>query len=429
MLEYLTINGEQRLEGEVRISGAKNSALPLLVATLLTKERCVLRNVPDLEDINVLLRLLNSFGANYSFLDNAVVIETPEIVASEAPYWLVKALRASFWVLGPLLARTGAAQVALPGGDAIGTRPVDLHLKGLVKMGADIRMRHGVISATAPGKLCPQTIDLDYPSVGATHNLLMTAALVPGETIIKNAAREHEVVELAETLAMMGAEVEGAGESTIKVVGQSELGGVEQTVLGDRIEAATFLVAAAMTAGKVKVSGLGSEIIAPVLDILSEAGCAVVCGDREISLKAPERLKGVSFDTAPHPGVPTDAQPLLMAAMSKAEGKSLIRETVFDNRFGHVAEYLRFGADISLEGISAEVNGVARLSGAPVEALDIRAAAGLLLMGLAAEGETQITELHHFDRGYDRLVEKFSSLGASLQRVPVFEQKELIVGC
>ncbi|MCC6220926.1 MAG: UDP-N-acetylglucosamine 1-carboxyvinyltransferase [Deltaproteobacteria bacterium] len=429
MSEYLSIVGQNRLFGEVGVAGAKNAALPLLISTLLTSQKCVLANVPDLEDINVTLRLLQSLGANVEFRNGRVSIENYNIETAEAAYGLVKSLRASFWILGPLLARVGKAQVTLPGGDAIGARPVDLHLQGLVKMGADVRMRNGVVCATAPGGLTPQEITFDYPSVGATHHIMMTAALVPGTTVIRGAAREPEVVALAEFLSAMGANVEGAGSSEVAIRGRSELGGQQCVVLGDRIEAATYLIAGAMTGGGVRVTGISGETMGATLDVLSMVGCEVKEGCDFVEVSSYGRLQPCEFSTAPFPGLATDVQPLLMAAMTMAEGRSVIEETVFENRFGHVGEYNRFGADIKIEGSRAIVKGVSKLHGASAIALDIRAAAGLVLMGLAAEGYSQIYDIHHLDRGYASLIEKFTQLGARIQRSPAFDNREVVLGC
>jgi UDP-N-acetylglucosamine 1-carboxyvinyltransferase len=429
MQDKLTILGGNRLEGEVRVSGAKNSALPLLIATLLTPKQCEISNVPDLEDIAVTLRLLRSFGAKFNFSGNNLTITTAEITNDEAPYGLVKALRASFWVLGPLLARFGSARVALPGGDAIGTRPVDLHLQALTQLGADIRLEHGVVIARAPGGLQPGKVHFDFPSVGATHQVLMTAALIPGETIVTGAAREPEIVELGEFLIQMGAEIEGLGTEKITINGKTKLNGATTEVLGDRIEAATYLVAAAVTKGAVKVTGIEPNAIMSTLDILRRAGCEIITSEKQIILKATSRLKAVSFETAPFPGVATDVQPILLAALCVADGQSEVRENVFENRFGHVAEYRRFGADISLDGRVAKVIGMESLGGAPADIGDIRAGAGLIILGLVAEGETVLSEVHHLDRGYEALVERLTNLNAKIFRVPTFEAREIVFGC
>ncbi|MFN8389725.1 MAG: UDP-N-acetylglucosamine 1-carboxyvinyltransferase [Bdellovibrionota bacterium] len=429
MLDQLHVLGGARLEGSVRVSGAKNAALPILMSTLLTAEPCVLHNVPDLEDTSVTERLLRSLGADMRYENGTVRIQTKQIVSSEAPYRFVKALRSSFWLLGPLIARHGSARVSLPGGDAIGSRPVDLHLRGLVAMGADIRLRNGVVFGSAPGGLHPQTIRLDYQSVGATHQLMMTAALVRGTTVIEGAACEPEVVELAEVLTRMGAHIEGAGTPRLEIQGRESLGGMEYEIEGDRIEAATFLIAGAVTGGKVTARGIDREKLRGVIEVLEATGCTVISAENSVTLSAPERLRACSFATNPYPGVATDVQPLLMAALTRADGVSVVEETVFDNRFGHVAEFRRFGADIHLDGRTATIRGVPTLSGAPVESSDIRAGAGLVLMGLAADGVTEVGEVHHLDRGYEHFVDKLTGLGARISRVPLFEAKELTVGC
>lgn len=429
MQEFLAIEGGARLDGTVRVAGAKNAALPLLIATLLSSGECRISNVPDLDDIAVTLRMLRSIGARADYAEGVATVFIPRVEHTEAPYSLVKAMRASFWVLGPLLARAGEARVALPGGDAIGVRPVDLHLKGLVKLGADIRMSHGSVVASAPSGLHGGRIALDYPSVGATHQLLMTSALIEGETVIAGAAREPEIVNVADFLRAMGAEIEGAGEDTIRILGRRELGGAQIEVIGDRIEAATYLVAGAMTGGNVTVRGIDAEPLAAVLDVLHSLGCETTAHCDGATVVSEQRLGSCSIETAPYPGVATDMQPLLMAAMCTGDGTSAIRETVFESRFGHVAEYRRLGAQISIDSDTATIRGVRSLSAAPVNAPDIRAAAGLILLGLCAEGVTELHDVHHLDRGYDSLIEKFSTLGARLRRSIYHEHRELILGC
>jgi UDP-N-acetylglucosamine 1-carboxyvinyltransferase len=428
MREYLSIVGGNPICGEVKVSGAKNSALPLLIATLLSSGECEISNIPDLDDIDVTLRLLKAFGADVVRNGSTVKVNAKKIVTSDAPHSLTKAMRASFWVLGPVLARTGQARVSLPGGDAIGQRPVDLHLNGLHRMGADIRFQNGTVVASAPGGLSGAVIELDFPSVGATHQLMMTASLVEGETVIAGAAREPEIVEVAQFLTLMGAEIEGAGTPRIVVRGRKELGGAKISVLGDRIEAATYLTAAAMTHGKVSVSGIDSAALSGVLEIFQQMGCKVELSDQSINLSA-EAHKGVTFETAPFPGVATDTQPMLLAAMTNAEGSGKVTETIFENRFGHAHEFKKFGADITISGRVCSVSGVKELLGATVEAGDIRAAAALVLMGLVAKGESQIFEIHHLDRGYERMVEKFRLLGAEIRRVPAFDGVDHVVGC
>lgn len=427
MREYLSVIGGNPLKGEVKVSGAKNSALPLLIATLLSSGECEISNVPDLDDIDATVKLLKSFGAEVHRKGSTVKVSAKNFLTSEAPHSLTKVMRASFWVLGPVLARTGHARVSLPGGDAIGQRPVDLHLNGLHRMGADIRFQHGSVIASAPGGLHGAAIDLDFPSVGATHQLLMTASIVDGETIIGGAAREPEIVELAQFLSLMGAEIEGAGTSRVVVRGKKELGSAKISVIGDRIEAATYLAAAAMTHGKVSVSGIEAGALSGVLEIFKEMGARIDLSEGAITLTADDH-RGVTFETAPFPGVATDTQPMLLAAMTNAEGQGKVTETIFENRFGHAEEFKKFGADISIVGRVCKVKGVNELQGAIVEAGDIRAAAALVLMGLVSSGESQIYEIHHLDRGYERMVEKFSALGAEIKRVPAFGLDQ-VVGC
>ncbi|MBL7662595.1 UDP-N-acetylglucosamine 1-carboxyvinyltransferase [bacterium] len=428
-MESLIIKAGNPLRGEVKVSGAKNSALPLMIATLLSRETCALSNVPNLEDIHVMVRLLRSFGAKVEFKGQTLKVTASDLTSSAAPYSLVKLIRASFWVLGPLVARTGYARVALPGGDAIGTRPVDLHLKGLQQFGIEVRQEHGAVIAEAPGELTPAEINLEFPSVGATQHLLLTAALVPGVTTIRGAAREPEISEVAEYISAMGAHVEGIGESTLKIHGTKELGSVTRSIGGDRIEAATYLIAGAMTGGNVTVQGISPNYLGATLDLLEKMGCEVMTKDHSVTVSQSGGLQPVSFHTGPFPQTATDVQPLFMAALTMAAGKSEIEETVFENRFGHVAEYRRLGAKISTHGGKAIIEGGTLLSGAPVEARDIRAAAGLVLLGLVAQGETEIQEIHHLDRGYDSLVDKFKSLGANLKRVPLIDGREIVVGC
>lgn len=430
MIDILCITGPSpALSGTIRVSGAKNASLPLLFATLLTSEECILDNVPDLEDTSATLRILKSFGAKYEFSNNRLRIKTEKLISTTAPYSLVKAMRASFWLMGPLLARSGKAAVSLPGGDAIGTRPVDLHLKGLSAFGAEFRMDHGVVYAETPGGLHPAEIDLDFPSVGATHNILMTAALIPGKSVIRGAAKEPEIVDVALFLSSLGARIEGAGTDEITVHGIKEAGAGTHTVVGDRIEAATYLLAGAITGGEICVSGISPLHMQSTIVLLREMGCECNEAVDSISLKGPSRCKNISFETAPFPGVATDVQAIFLAALTTASGVSRIKENVFESRYGHVAEYRRFGAEIKIEGRVAEIIGMDALSGAPVEAHDIRAAAGLVLMGLVASGTTQIRELHHLDRGYERMVEKLSSLGARVVRIPTIDSREVVVGC
>ncbi|MCC6931718.1 MAG: UDP-N-acetylglucosamine 1-carboxyvinyltransferase [Deltaproteobacteria bacterium] len=429
MSNSIIITGGSQLIGNVTVSGAKNSALPLLFATLLTDKACILKNVPDIEDISVTIRLLKHCGANVVFSDHELRVQTKNITNVEASYALVKKLRASFWLLGPLLARTGEARIALPGGDAIGTRPVDIHLKGLTALGADIRLQNGMVVAKASQGLHGARIVLDFPSVGATHNLLMAASLIEGDTILENAAREPEIVELCLFLKRMGATIEGIGSSSISIHGKRTLGSGKCTVIGDRIEAATYLAACAVTGGQIMVEGITPQALGKTLDVLAEAGCIIKLKDHGINIQSSGELSAVSFETAPSPGLATDVQPILMAMLTKSSGTSIIKENVFENRYGHVAEYRRLGADIEIDDRMAVVRGVSFLTGAPVEAGDIRAAAGLVLMGLGARGETTVHEIFHLERGYENMVQKLSDLGAQIRYGAAYEDRDLIFGC
>lgn len=430
MSDLLCIQGPSSpVSGTVNISGAKNSSLPLLFASLLSEEECILENIPNLEDTTATLRILKSFGATYSYINNTVKIQTKELRSTVAPYALVKAMRASFWLMGPLLARAGEASVSLPGGDAIGTRPVDLHLKGLSALGAEFRMDQGVVHASAPSGLRPANIHLDFPSVGATHNILMAASRIDGETIISGVAKEPEVLDLANFLISMGADIKGAGSDTLYVIGSSKLGSGKINVVGDRIEAATFLLIAAVTAGDITVKGISADKMQSSISLLTEMGCLCTSGDNWVRVKGPKKINPITFETAPFPGVATDVQAIFLAALTMANGTSVIKENIFESRFGHVAEYRRFGADIKIEGREARISGVDSLSAAPVEAFDIRAAAGLVLMGIQANGTTQIRELHHLDRGYERMLQKLQSIGINAVRVPSIDSREVIVGC
>ncbi len=431
MVDIVCIEGQKHipLSGEVTVGGAKNASLPLLFSTLLTAQKCILSNIPDLEDILVTLKILKAFGAEYSYKDGVIDITTKKIISTTAPYGLVKSLRASFWLMGPLLARAGSAAVSLPGGDAIGTRPVDLHLKALSEFGAEFRMEHGVVYGTTPGGLRPADITLPFPSVGATHNALMTATLIPGKSVLRGVAKEPEVVDLAKFLNSLGADIQGAGTDEIYINGKKELGSATHSVIGDRIEAATYLLAGAMTAGEIVLKGIDQDSIRSTLHLLKEMGCEITNHENYIVLQGPEKLKAINFSTAPFPGVATDVQPLFLAALTIAEGVSEIKETVFESRFGHVAEYRRFGADISVDGRTAIVKGKSELSSAPVEAHDIRAAAGLVLLGLVADGTTQVREIHHLDRGYEKMESKLRNLGAKISRIPSVDFREIVFGC
>jgi len=416
-LDKLIIHGGRRLAGEVTVSGAKNAALPLLFATLLAPGPHRIGNLPRLRDISTAERLLAELGAEVDSSNGSVQVTTEQINSMEAPYELVRTMRASVLVLGPLLARYGRARVSLPGGCAIGARPINLHLKGLEAMGAEIRLDHGYVEASAT-RLQGARIYLDIPTVGGTENLMMAATLARGVTVLENAAREPEILDLANALQGMGARIEGAGTDTIVIEGVDELAPMDYRVMPDRIEAGTFLVAAAMTGGRVGVMGSRSEHMEALLSKLEEAGAAVATDAQTLWVSGPEEIKSVNIKTQPHPGFPTDMQAQFMALMSLGKGTSMITEAVFENRFMHVCELQRMGADISIEGHTATVKGVAGLLGAPVMATDLRASASLVLAGLAADNTTEISRIYHLDRGYEKLEEKFRSLGADIERVP-----------
>lgn len=415
MSEALHIQGGVPLTGTIVISGAKNAALPLLISSLLTDQPCTFHRVPLLEDIRFLLQLFEQLGANTTFKGNSATIKASKIVSTQASYSLVKALRASFWVLAPLLAREGSAQVALPGGDAIGARPVDIHLEALKQMGADISLKAGIVYATAPkGGLKPAHIKFRFPSVGATHQILMAASLVEGTTIIEGAAKEPEVIAVAECLSKMGAHIEGAGSSKIIINGKKSLNGVELTVIGDRIEAGTYLLAAAATGGNVTLEGIDPLFFGSFLDVVHSLGVEISTNAETVRVNAPNRLKPVSVKTAPFPDFATDLQAPLMAALAVADGVSTIEEHMFEGRFGHVSELCRMGASIQVQEHTATIIGVPKLSAAPVDGLDIRAAAALVIAGLVAEGTTAISDISHLRRGYENFINKFKNVGGKL---------------
>ncbi len=418
-MDKLIINGGTPLSGEVRIAGAKNAALPILAATLLADGPTMIGNVPHLHDITTTMELLGRMGVQL-VVDERMRIETDTSTITDfsAPYELVKTMRASILVLGPLLARFGRADVSLPGGCAIGSRPVNLHIEGLRAMGADIDVDGGYIRATAK-RLKGARLVMDIVTVTGTENLMMAAALADGETVIENAAREPEVVDLANCLNKMGAQVAGAGTDTIRIQGVERLRGTEYNVLPDRIETGTYLVAAAMTGGSIKIRDTKPELVDAVLHKLGEAGAKIEQGDDWINLDMEgRRPKAVNVHTAPYPAFPTDMQAQFTALNAVAEGVGTITETVFENRFMHVQEMQRMGADIKLEGNTAICSGVERLKGAPVMATDLRASASLVLAGLVADGETTVDRIYHIDRGYENIEEKLAALGAQIHRVP-----------
>ncbi len=416
-MDKLIIHGGRCLEGTVDVSGAKNAALPLLFATLLAPGPHKLSNLPRLRDITTAERLLAELGAEVDSSNGALVVKTEQIKSMEAPYELVKTMRASVLVLGPLLARYGQARVSLPGGCAIGARPINLHLKGLAAMGAEIHLAHGYVEARAK-KLQGARIHFDVPTVGGTENLMMAAALADGTTVLENAAREPEIVDLAKALEGMGVCIEGAGTDTIIIEGVEDLAPMDYRVMPDRIEAGTFLVAAAMTGGKVGVKGARPEHLEALLSKLEQAGASVAATPETLWVEGPQEIQSVDIKTQPHPGFPTDMQAQFMAMMTIGNGTSMITEAVFENRFMHVCELQRMGADISIEGNTAKVRGVSQLLGAPVMATDLRASASLVLAGLAADNTTEISRIYHLDRGYEKLEEKFRNLGADIERVP-----------
>ena len=415
-MDKIVIRGGRRLKGELTVEGSKNASLPILLAALLTPERCTFRNVPQVVDVRTTLRLLTDLGVRVEEEDGCVRVQAERLARLEASYDLVKTMRASFLALGPLLARFGRARVSTPGGCAIGSRPVDLHLEGLQKMGARVRIVHGYVEAEAE-QLHGARIYLDLPSVGATEHLMMVATLAQGTTTIEHAAREPEVVDLARALTAMGAAITGAGEDVITVQGTSALHGIDYTIVPDRIEAGTFMIAAAMTGGDVYVRNARSDHLHAVILKLREAGIEIKEDPEGIRVIGNGRLRSVDVKTMPYPGFPTDLQAQMMAAMALADGRSVISETIFENRFMHALELNRMGADVKVEGNSAIVGGVAVLSGAPVMATDLRASVCLILAGLAAEGVTEVARVYHLDRGYARIEQKLSAVGADVRRV------------
>ncbi len=415
-MDQIVISGGRRLSGKVTIGGAKNAALPILASTLLGGGECRVANLPQVRDVVTMVKLLQLLGVSCESQGSCVTLNASSINGTEAPYDLVKTMRASVLVLGPLLARFGEATVSLPGGCAIGTRPVNLHLKGLMTLGADVCVEHGYIHAKALG-LKGGRIELDFPTVTGTENLLMAACLATGTSVIHNAAKEPEIVDLAEFLVRRGAKISGAGTDTITIEGVKELHGAEYTVIPDRVEAGTYLMAGAVTQGEVFVDHCIPGHLSAVLNKLQEAGSIVREEQNGVQLSAPKRLKPLEVKTLVYPGFPTDLQAQIMALMCVSDGTSVISETVFEGRFLHVPELHRMGAAIEVDGHHAVIQGKPSLTGAPVMASDLRASAGLILAGLSAEGETTVSRVYHLDRGYERLEDKLQGLGASVQRV------------
>jgi len=415
--EKLIISGGNRLQGTVRIDGAKNSALSIMAASLLTKDACILRNIPHLTDVDIMADVIRKLGVKVEWKeDNNLYINSDNFNNYEAPYELVKMMRASILVMGPLLARLKKAKISLPGGCAIGARPVDYHLKGFEALGAQVEVEKGYIEAEV-NTLKGNEIYLDFPSLGATENIMMAACLAEGETTIENAAKDPEVVELGHLLNKMGAKVEGLGTDLIKIEGVKELHGIDYTIIPDRIEAGTYMIAAAITGGDVLIANADPMLLKPLIVKLEETGVRIELEKKLIKVIGPDRVKAVDIKTLPFPGFPTDMQPQFMALSCLAKGTSVITETVFENRFVHTGDLIRMGADIKVEGHSTIIKGVKKLSAAPVMASDLRGGAALVLAGLVAEGTTEVSRMYHLDRGYVKLEEKFNSLGADIKRV------------
>ncbi len=415
--EKLIISGGKRLQGTVRIDGAKNSALSIMAATLLTKDVCILRNVPRLTDVDTMAAVIRKLGVKVEWKeDNNLYIDSDNFNNYEAPYELVKMMRGSILVMGPLLARLRKAKISLPGGCAIGARPVDYHLKGFEALGAQVEVEKGYIEAKV-NKLKGNDIYLDFPSLGATENIMMAACLAEGVTKIENAAKDPEVAELGHFLNKMGAKVKGLGTDLIEIEGVKELHGIDYAIIPDRIEAGTYMIAAAITGGNVLIEKADPLLLKPLIVKLEEAGVQIKLKKNLIKVIGPGRVKAVDIKTLPFPGFPTDMQPQFMALSCVAKGTSVITETVFENRFVHTGDLIRMGADIKVEGHSTIVKGVKELSAAPVMASDLRGGAALVLAGLVAEGTTELSRIYHLDRGYVKLEEKLNSLGADIKRV------------
>lgn len=415
-MSSIVIEGGRPLVGTVKISSAKNAVLPVLAASLLTESQCIIEDAPELEDVKVMIEVLKSLGARAQREGDSIKITASEINSFEASYDLVRKMRASFLVMGPLLARKGRARISMPGGCAIGSRPIDLHLKGFAALGAEIELGHGYVEAKCK-KLTGSTIYLDFPSVGATENIMMAAALAEGQTTIENAAKEPEIIDIANFLNSMGAKIRGAGTDIIKIEGVKELSGISYTVIPDRIETGTFLVAGAITGGNILLENVVPEHLKPVIAKLIECGATITEEPEGLRVIGNGRPMASDVKTMPYPGFPTDMQAQIMAYLSTALGTSMVIETVFENRFMHVEELKRMGAKIKIEGRSAVIEGVEKLSGAPVKATDLRAGAALILAGLAAEGTTKVMNTYHIDRGYVNIVEKLQNLGASIKKV------------
>jgi UDP-N-acetylglucosamine 1-carboxyvinyltransferase len=425
-LEKIIVRGGKRLSGSVKVEGAKNAVLPVIAASLLASDgKSVIRNVPTLSDVYTINEVLRFLNANVVFKDNCVTVDASGELLVEAPFEYVRKMRASVLVMGSLLARNGRARVALPGGCAIGSRPIDQHLKGFEAMGAKVKVGNGFIEAEAEnGRLHGAKIYLDFPSVGATENIMMAAVLAKGTTVIENVAKEPEIVDLANFLNKMGAKVKGAGTGTIRIEGVDILFGADHTIIPDRIEAGTFMVAAAITGGNVLVQGAIPEHLTSLIAKMEEMGITILEEGDGVRVIGTDRLKAVDIKTMPHPGFPTDMQSQMMALLLRAKGTSMITETVFENRFMHVEEFRRMNADIKIEGRSVVINGPSNIQGAEVTATDLRAGAALVVSALVADGMTSITELKHLDRGYVDFHNKLAALGADIERI---EEEEVVI--
>ncbi|ASB87023.1 UDP-N-acetylglucosamine 1-carboxyvinyltransferase [Bacillus sonorensis] len=417
-MEKIIVRGGRKLNGTVKVEGAKNAVLPVIAASLLaSEEKSVICDVPTLSDVYTINEVLRHLGANVHFENNTVTVDASRTLSTEAPFEYVRKMRASVLVIGPLLARTGHSRVALPGGCAIGSRPIDQHLKGFEAMGAKIKVGNGFIEATVEGRLQGAKIYLDFPSVGATENLIMAAALAEGTTTLENVAKEPEIVDLANYINAMGGKIRGAGTGTIKIEGVKTLHGAKHTIIPDRIEAGTFMVAAAITQGNVLVQGAVPEHLTSLIAKMEEMGVQIIEEADGLRIIGPAELKPIDLKTMPHPGFPTDMQSQMMALLMRANGTSMITETVFENRFMHAEEFRRMNGDIKIEGRSVIINGPVQLQGAEVAATDLRAGAALVLAGLVADGHTRVTELKHLDRGYVNFHQKLAGLGADIERV------------
>ncbi|KZZ83863.1 UDP-N-acetylglucosamine 1-carboxyvinyltransferase [Bacillus sp. SJS] len=422
-MEKIIVRGGQKLNGTVKVEGAKNAVLPVIAASLLASEdKSIICDVPTLSDVYTINEVLRHLGADVHFENNQVIVDASKELSTEAPFEYVRKMRASVLVMGPLLARLGRARVALPGGCAIGSRPIDQHLKGFEAMGAIIKVGNGFIDAEVKGRLRGAKIYLDFPSVGATENIIMAAALAEGTTTLENCAKEPEIVDLANYINAMGGKIRGAGTGTIRIEGVSELKGAQHNIIPDRIEAGTFMVAAAITGGNVLVKGAVPEHLASLVAKMEEMGVEIIEEEDGLRVIGPEELKAVDIKTMPHPGFPTDMQSQMMALLLQAKGTSMITETVFENRFMHVEEFRRMNGEIKIEGRSVIINGPGELQGAEVAATDLRAGAALVLAGLVSEGYTRVMELKHIDRGYVNFHGKLAGIGADIERITTDDQ-------